>query len=111
MLGSQLFAQQIPFPPNFPAELQGEAGAMFAGVFLVVFAIAFLIAIAVSVAFCLMVYICFTRIPPEHRQMEPWQVWLLLIPCVNLVWNFFVYPNLAKSYQSYFQGHRALWVN
>lgn len=31
-------------------------------------------------------------------------VWLLLIPCFNLVWNFFVYPKLADSYKAYFDS-------
>ena len=29
-------------------------------------------------------------------------VWLLMIPCFNLVWNFFVYLQLADSYKAYF---------
>jgi hypothetical protein len=29
-------------------------------------------------------------------------VWLLLIPCFRLVWNFFVYLQLADSYKAYF---------
>ena len=65
-------------------------------------AIAFLIGMAIYAALLYLVFICFKRIPIEHRQMEPWQVWLLLIPLFNLVWNFFVYPKLAKSFQSYF---------
>ena len=34
--------------------------------------------------------------------MEPGLVWLLMIPLVPLVWNFFVYLRLPESYQSYF---------
>jgi hypothetical protein len=32
--------------------------------------------------------------------MEPGMVWLLLIPIFNLVWIFFVYIRLAKSFQN-----------
>lgn len=42
---------------------------------------------------------CYARIAPEHRQMEPAMVWLLLIPLFNIVWMFFVYLRLAKSFQ------------
>ena len=31
-------------------------------------------------------------------------VWLLFIPVFNLVWNFFVYPRIADSFDSYFKS-------
>ena len=31
-------------------------------------------------------------------------VWLLMIPLVNIVWNFFVYPKISESFQSYFNA-------
>lgn len=34
---------------------------------------------------------------PTSRTMEPGTVWLLLIPLVNLVWNFFVVMSIAQS--------------
>ncbi len=34
---------------------------------------------------------------PTSRTMEPGMVWLLLIPLVNLIWNFFVVTSVAKS--------------
>jgi len=58
--------------------------------------------IVITVLICLFLVSCFKRIPEEHRRQEPNMVWLLLIPCFNVVWNFFVYPKLAESYQSYF---------
>ncbi|MCX8109252.1 MAG: hypothetical protein N3G20_10655, partial [Verrucomicrobiae bacterium] len=47
---------------------------------------------------------CFRVIPPEHRKMEPTLVWLLLIPCFPIVWNFFVFLRLSDSYLSYFSA-------
>jgi RNA polymerase subunit RPABC4/transcription elongation factor Spt4 len=29
-------------------------------------------------------------------------VWLLLIPFFSIIWTFFVYPQIAKSYRAYF---------
>ncbi len=29
-------------------------------------------------------------------------VWLLLIPCFNIVWNFLVFPKVSESYSIYF---------
>ena len=89
------FAQQAP---DFGGEVPPEAAAALA----VVFVVAMLVGLAIAILLLSLVFICFTRIPARHRQMEPWQVWLLLIPLFNIVWNFFVYPRLAKSFQSYF---------
>lgn len=37
------------------------------------------------------------RCAPQARAMSPGMVWLLLIPFFNLVWQFFVVLNMAKS--------------
>ncbi len=71
--------------------------------FIIGFAVIMLvISLAIAVAICLMLTSCYKRIPAEHRKMEPGMVWLLLIPCFSLVWNFFVFPRLSESYLSYF---------
>ena len=44
-------------------------------------------------------------VPPEHQKgMTPGQVWLLLIPLFGLVWNFFVFPRVAESFESCLQA-------
>jgi hypothetical protein len=58
----------------------------------------------IQVVVCWLLMNCFAAIPKEHRKMEPARVWLLLIPLFNLVWNFFVYAQLADSYRSYFDS-------
>lgn len=60
------------------------------------------ITIAIGVVICFLLMSCFKSIPPAHRKMEPALVWLLLIPCFSVVWNFFVFPRLSESYLSYF---------
>ena len=64
--------------------------------------IAVMLIVSVVVAYLLMT--CFQRIPQEHRLMEPGMVWLLMIPCFNLIWNFVVFPKLSRSYKSYFNA-------
>ena len=63
-----------------------------------------LLRVAVYVAICLFLSSCFKRIPEEHRKLKPGMVWLLTIPAVNTVGNFFVYPALAKSYVAAFES-------
>jgi len=70
---------------------------LFIGIFL-------LVMLGISIAVCFFLSSCFRRIPPPHRQQEPGLVFLLLIPCFNIVWNFFVYPKLADSFASYFRA-------
>jgi hypothetical protein len=65
----------------------------------------FLAMIAVVIFILYLLYSLLKAVPPEYRLMEPVMVWLLLIPCFNIVWNFFVYPNIAKSYQRYFNAY------
>ena len=93
MVMNLLLAQQ-ELPPGVDAGILAALGIfLFIGV---------AVGLAIGVVICYLLYSCFERIPPQHRQMESWQVFLLLIPCFNIVWNFFVLPKLARSYQSYF---------
>ncbi|HUT91670.1 MAG TPA: hypothetical protein VMY37_19380 [Thermoguttaceae bacterium] len=95
-----LFAQQDM--PDFSAEMpEAAVGALFAGI-LVGMLVGILIGVAIAAVVAYLLYSCFQRIPAQHRQMEPWQAWLLLIPIFNVVWMFFVFPKLTKSYQGYF---------
>ena len=43
------------------------------------------------------------RCSPECRAMNPGMVWLMFIPLFNLVWQFFVVINMAKSLGAEFQ--------
>jgi hypothetical protein len=58
------------------------------------------VALLIGIAIIWFLQTCYARIPREHRKMEPGMVWLLLIPLFNIIWMFFVYIRLAKSYQS-----------
>lgn len=61
-----------------------------------------LVGIGISVLVCYLLYTAQQAIPPQFQRIPPGQVWLLLIPLFNLVWNFFVYLRIPESYQSYF---------
>lgn len=51
-----------------------------------------------------LVYECYQAVPEPHRSLRPARVWLLLIPVLNVAWNFRVFPGLSKSYKSYFDS-------
>jgi heme/copper-type cytochrome/quinol oxidase subunit 2 len=62
------------------------------------------IALCVHIVVCFFLYKFYQRVPQQFRKMEPGMVWLLLIPCFNLVWNFFVYIRLSRSLKGYFNS-------
>jgi hypothetical protein len=73
------------------------------GIFLAVI-IALAISVAIAVVICLIIYKSFSALPQEHRKLEPGLVWLLLIPCFNVIWNFIVFLKLSDSYCAYFES-------
>ena len=54
---------------------------------------------------------CLKAIPESHRQVTPWQVWLLMIPLFSFVWAFRVLPGIARSFESYFVSQGNCRVN
>jgi hypothetical protein len=73
------------------------------GILLVVFAV-FALVLVLQVFVCWLLSSTLTRVPAQFRKQEPGLVWLLLIPCVSLVWNFFVYPKVSQSLKAYFNS-------
>jgi hypothetical protein len=43
-----------------------------------------------------------TRVSPGNRLMEPWMVWLSLIPFFRIVWNFFIATWIPGSLRNEF---------
>ncbi len=60
--------------------------------------VAITIGLGIAIGIHWMLYRAFAAIPEEHRQLEPWQVWLNLIPCFNLFWSFVVFVRLPRSF-------------
>lgn len=57
-----------------------------------------------GVLYLLTVQRAFARISPEHREMEPSKVWLLLIPVFGLIWHFLVVIKLTKSFRKTYEA-------
>lgn len=65
--------------------------------------IAFAILLMPGVFYILTLQKALNRCAPESRAMEPAMVWLLLVPCFNVIWDFFVVINMSKSLAAEFQ--------
>ena len=89
-------AEFQPTPPN-----AAEAAATL-GVILVAAVVGLVIGIAISVVISLLITSALKVVPQQYREIEPGMVWLLLIPLFNLIWNFFVFPKVSRSFQKYF---------
>jgi len=98
---AQAVAQARPgFPGGSELSDQQAVGILAAlGVFLFVI---LLIALGVAILIIVLLSGCLKVLPQEYREMQPGMVWLLLIPLFNLVWMFFVYIRIPKSFQRYF---------
>lgn len=44
------------------------------------------------------------HISPEHRELEPSKVWLVMVPFFGLVWHFIVVIKLCRSLKSAFEA-------
>ena len=64
---------------------------------LVIVGVIFAIRLAIQVFCCWFLANTLKKVPPSYRSQEPGMVWLLLIPCFSLVWNFFVFPKISES--------------
>jgi hypothetical protein len=59
--------------------------------------IIFVIMLVPKIFYLLTLQKALNRCSPECRAMNPGMVWLMLIPLFNLVWQFIVVLNMAKS--------------
>ena len=96
--------------PDLAAEQLAVAGGAFA-VFLMVICAMVVVGLLIGGAICYLLYKDLAAIPEEHQKQSPAMVWLLLIPLVNIVWNFFVFPKIAESFKSYFDSVNVLDVD
>ena len=61
------------------------------------------IVIIVGILFLLTLQKALSRCSPRNRLMEPGMVWLNLIPCWNIIWQFFTVNRVSGSLQNEFR--------
>ena len=64
----------------------------------------FFISIGIAIFITFLVYNAYKDIPQQFQQMPSGQVWFLLIPLFNVVWNFIAYPKISESFKLYAQS-------
>ncbi|HET6880776.1 MAG TPA: hypothetical protein VFI31_11515 [Pirellulales bacterium] len=98
-----LLAQQ-QFPNQFGQPGQ-EIPPELIGVWIAIIVVALIVGLAIAIVIAVLISGCYARIPQQYRDMEPGMVYLMLIPCLNIVWVFFVTLRLSTSFQKYFAAH------
>jgi hypothetical protein len=82
--------------------MQPNAAAGLGFVLLIV-AVVLLVVLVIGICYLLTLQKALERVAPRNRLMEPWQVWLMLIPCFNLIWAFFIATKLPDSLRNEFR--------
>ncbi len=85
---------QQGLPPEF-------AGIL--GILLAVLCVVIVIALVIAIFYLLTLQKALSRVSPRNRKMEPAMVWLSLVPCVNLVWQFFIAIQVPDSLKAEFK--------
>ena len=55
-----------------------------------------------AIFYCLTLQRALQKCAPESRTIEPWVVWLTVVPLVNVIANFFVVLGLSKTLRNEF---------
>jgi uncharacterized membrane protein len=89
-------AQPNPFP--FPLE--------FIWLFLGILCAVLLVSLVVQIFYLLTLQKALSRVSPRNRSMEPGHVWLMFIPCLNIVWGFLIAIRVPDSLKNEFADRR-----
>lgn len=84
----------------------GGADDVAAVVAVVVVFLFLLVWLAVVICFLISLSKCLKEIRPRNRTMEPGQVWLNLVPCLNIVWTFITVIRISESLTNEYEDRR-----
>jgi hypothetical protein len=63
-----------------------------------------LVIIGIQILIIVIIRNSLDAIPQQFREIEPNMAWLMLVPLLNIVWPFFLFPKTARSFQNYFRA-------
>ena len=86
----------------------GYGGGVGAGE-LVIMAVVLLCAFAVAGLIGFLLFRALEAVPAEHRKMQPWQVFLIVVPCFGLFWSFLVFTRIPQSSSMRLRSRRCLF--
>ncbi len=75
----------------------------FLKMFFVIFGGVLVVVLVIAIFFLLTLQRALSRVAPRNRLMEPGMVWLMLIPCFNIIWQFFIVTRVPGSLRNEFR--------
>lgn len=59
--------------------------------------LAFFLELLITALFCTTMYNTLMQVREENRKLQAWQIWILFIPYISLVWNFILVFGMSNS--------------
>lgn len=79
----------------------GPLGAML-GILCLVLGVVLIVVLVIYVFYLLTLHRALAKVSARNRMMEPGQVWLMFVPCLNLIWQFMIATNVPGSLKKEF---------
>jgi hypothetical protein len=83
---------------------RAAAAELFAGTFMLIVCPLAIVALVVFILFLLSMHKALQRVSPGNRLMEPGLVWLMFVPCLNIVWQFLIAIRVPDSLRNEFHS-------
>ena len=83
--------------------MQQDILGLALGMFCLIAGVALAVGLIILVFYLLTLQKALSRVSPRNRLMEPGMVWLMLVPCVNIIWQFMIAINVPGSLRNEFR--------
>src|SRR5262245_59617964 len=84
-------------PRGGNADIEAALGAFF-----LVLIVILVVALIIMIFYLLTLQKALSRVAPHNRLMQPGHVWFMLVPCVNIIYQFVVATRLPDSLRNEF---------
>jgi hypothetical protein len=84
-------------------QAQPEILGLALGMICVIVGVVLAVVLVIAIFYLLTLQKALSRVSQRNRLMEPGMVWLMLIPCVNIVWQFMIAVNVPGSLRNEFR--------
>jgi hypothetical protein len=81
----------------------GAGAGELAGMICLIFGFVLVVVLVLVIFYLLTLQKALSRVSPRNRLMEPGMVWLMLVPCLNIIWQFLVAIRVPDSLRNEFR--------
>jgi hypothetical protein len=84
--------------------MQEGAGGAALGMLCFVLLGVLAVVLVIAIFYLLTLQKALSRVSPRNRLMEPGMVWLMLVPCINIIWQFMIAIRVPDSLRNEFRA-------